>query len=247
MFISKYSASGNDFIIFHTFIKKDYSEVAKNLCHRFNGIGADGLIVLIPNMDYDFEWIFYNADGSSAEMCGNGSRATAHYAYKYGLAPAKMKFLTLAGVISCDVKDNIVETELTNYKILKEPFSENGFEWFFVDTGVPHLVTVVDDLELYSKDIASKMRYKYNTNVNFVKVLDNKLYVRTYERGVEDETQACGTGMAASFLRANKLNLVNSSAKVYPTSKEELILSLKNNKLFFKGAVKEIFTTNYIK
>ena len=246
MFISKYSASGNDFIIFHTFIKKDYSEVAKNLCHRFNGIGADGLIVLIPNMDYDFEWIFYNADGSSAEMCGNGSRATAHYAYKYGLAPAKMKFLTLAGVISCDVKDNIVETELTNYKILKEPFSENGFEWFFVDTGVPHLVTVVDDLELYSKDIASKMRYKYNTNVNFVKVLDNKLYVRTYERGVEDETQACGTGMAASFLRANKLNLVNSSAKVYPTSKEELILSLKNNKLFFKGAVKEIFTTNYI-
>ena len=247
MFISKYSASGNDFIIFHTFIKKDYSEVAKNLCHRFNGIGADGLIVLIPNMDYDFEWIFYNADGSSAEMCGNGSRATAHYAYKYGLAPAKMKFLTLAGVISCDVKDNIVETELTNYKILKEPFSENGFEWFFVDTGVPHLVTVVDNLELYSKDIASKMRYKYNTNVNFVKVLDNKLYVRTYERGVEDETQACGTGMAASFLRANKLNLVNSSAKVYPTSKEELILSLKNNKLFFKGAVKEIFTTNYIK
>ena len=104
MFISKYSASGNDFVILHSFKKEDRSELAKKLCDRKNGIGADGLIVLVPHKNLDFEWEFYNADGSYAAMCGNGSRATAHYAYNYGLANKEMKFLTGAGIISCKVE-----------------------------------------------------------------------------------------------------------------------------------------------
>ena len=98
MFVAKYSANGNDFVIFHTFDKRDRTELAKELCNRQNGVGADGLIVLIPHAKYDFEWEFYNSDGSLAAMCGNGSRAAAHYAYINDIAPKKMSFLTGAGL-----------------------------------------------------------------------------------------------------------------------------------------------------
>lgn len=242
MHYQKYSASGNDFVIFHTLIKKDYSDLAKILCNRTEGIGADGLIVIVPNDDYDFEWLFYNSDGSDAAMCGNGTRACAHYAFTNNLAPKNMKFLTGAGEISCDVENDIVETELTPYMIVKEQFEEDGLTWWLVDTGVPHLVTLCEDLNIYNKELASKMRYKYNANVNYAKVENNKLYVRTYERGVEDETLACGTGMCASFLRANLLNLLPNSANVYPKSNEELTISLNDGKLYFKGRVKKVFT-----
>ncbi|AXH13771.1 diaminopimelate epimerase [Malaciobacter mytili] len=244
MTYTKYSASGNDFVIFHSFIKKDYSQEAIKLCNRTEGIGADGLIVLVPHEKYDFEWLFYNSDGSHAAMCGNGTRACAHYAYTNGLASSKMQFLTGAGVIESTVEENIVETQLTKPVILKEEFEQEGFTWYIVDTGVPHLVTIVEDLEKYDHNLASKMRYEHNANVNFAKIQDGKVYVRTYERGVEGETLACGTGMAACFLRANSLGLVGNIAKVYPKSKEELTLTKKDETLYFKGAVKKVFTTS---
>jgi len=240
MVVSKYSASGNDFVIFHTFKKEDRSDLAKRLCDRQNGVGADGLIVILPHSIYDFEWQFYNSDGSEAEMCGNGSRAAALYAYSHNLANKKMKFLTGAGVIEAEVDGDIVETQLTPYKLLKDEFEEEGFTWKIYDTGVPHLVTITD-INNFDKNLARKMREKYNANVNFAEVRDNKLYVRTYERGVEDETLACGTGMCASFLVAKDKGLIGDSVKVYPKSKEELIVTLRNNTLYFKGKVKHTF------
>jgi len=244
MVVYKYSASGNDFIIFHTFNKKDRSSFAKKICDRQNGVGADGLIVILPHSKYDFEWEFYNADGSVAEMCGNGSRAAAHYAYTQDLAGKKMKFLTLAGVIEAEVEGNMVESMLSPYKLVKNEFEEEGRVWKIYDTGVPHLVTIgkVDD---YDKNLASKMRHKYNANVNFAEVKDGNLYVRTYERGVEDETLACGTGMCAAFLTARDLKLVSDEVTVYPKSKEELHIKLKNNRLYFKGEVKNTFTADF--
>ena len=101
--IAKYCASGNDFVIFHSLNGADRSGLARTLCDRQHGIGADGLIVLLPHETYDFEWEFYNADGSTASMCGNGSRACAHYAYRFGLAQSSMEFLTGAGVIKASV------------------------------------------------------------------------------------------------------------------------------------------------
>ena len=243
MTITKYSASGNDFVIFHTFTKKDYSKLAIKLCNRTESIGADGLIVLVPNNEYDFEWLFYNSDGSNAEMCGNGTRACAHYAFNNYLAPSSMEFLTKAGAINSIVEEDVVETQLTPPVPLKEPFEQNGFTWWLVNTGVPHLVTIVDDLNVYDEELSRKMRVEYNANVNFAKIIDGKIYVRTYERGVEDETLACGTGMAACFLRAVNLNLVENKTFVYPKSNEELTLRKENEILFFKGAVKNIFTT----
>jgi len=243
MQVIKYNASGNDFVIFHTFQEKNYNELAKKLCHRQNGIGADGLIVLIPNSEYDFKWLFYNSDGSDAAMCGNGTRACAHYAFTNGLANKDMSFLTEAGVISSSVEGDIVESELTKVKKLSKKFEEEGREWFFYDTGVPHLVTVVNELDEYNKELAVKMRYKYNANVNFVLCDENALHVRTYERGVEDETGACGTGMAACFYALHVEDKVGDSSKVYPISKEELNLRIAGKRLFFKGKVTKVFET----
>jgi len=244
MTYTKYSASGNDFVIFHTFIEKDYSKDAIQLCNRTQGIGADGLVVLVPSNEADFKWLFYNSDGSYAAMCGNATRAVSHYALNNGLVKSnEMNFITGAGVIKSCVENDIVETQLTAPKVIKDEFIQDGFSWYLVDTGVPHLVTIVDDLDSFNHDLCAKMRYEYNANVNFAKIENGIIKVRTYERGVEGETLACGTGMAACFLRANNLGLVKDSAFVYPKSGEELTLSLKNGTIYFKGAVKKVFTT----
>ncbi len=239
MTITRYDASGNTFVIFHTNEKKDYKELAIKLCKEEN---TDGLIVVVPHFVYDFEWLFYNNDGSDASMCGNGTRAVAHYAHANQIAGTYMKFLTGAGEISCQVEQDIIQTTMTTPKVIKEPFEELGFQWWLVDTGVPHLVTIVDDLDSFDIQLCSTMRHKYNANVNFAKVEDSVLKVRTYERGVEDETLACGTGMVACFLRANNLNLIPSSVDVYPKSGEKLTISKDTDNIYFKGNVKKDYS-----
>ncbi len=235
MTYTKYNASGNTFVIFHTNKKQDYSQLAITLCKKEN---VDGLIVVVPHIVYDFQWLFYNNDGSDASMCGNGARAVAHYAYINKIAGNYMKFLTGAGEISCAVDGDVVETSMTQPKTIKQPFEQFDLIWWQVDTGVPHLVTIVDDLNKFDLEICSKMRYEHNANVNFAKIEDDKLYVRTYERGVENETLACGTGMVACFLRAKDLNLISTKANVYPKSGEELTISQVDDALLFKGKVR---------
>jgi diaminopimelate epimerase len=239
MTISRYDASGNTFVIFHTNERKDYSQLAVELCKQEN---TDGMIVVIPHLVYDFEWLFYNNDGSTASMCGNGTRAVAHYAYTNQLCGTYLKFLTGAGEITCTVDGDIVKTTMPKPKFIKENFEEEQFTWYLLDTGVPHLVTIIDDLEQFNLELCSSMRYKHNANVNFAKVEDGVLKVRTYERGVENETLACGTGMTASFLVANKLNLVPNSVSVYPKSGEELIISKDTDNLYFQGKVIKEYT-----
>jgi len=250
MMLAKYSANGNDFVIFHALEKKDRSSLAVELCNRQNGVGADGLIVLVPHSEYDFEWEFYNSDGSYADMCGNGSRACAHYAFINEIASKKMSFLTGAGVINAEVKKahgkrkGMVLSELTKPKIIEQNIEFNGQTWWKIDTGVPHMVCLVDDISEFSISTCRELRQKYNANVNFCKVNDDgSLDVRTYERGVEDETLACGTGMAACFYRAFKEGKVADKAEVYPTSKETLYLGFNGETITFKGEVVNTFST----
>jgi len=259
MMISKYSASGNDFVIFHAFEKKERNALAKELCHRQEGIGADGLIVLVPHSELgfdeklDFEWEFYNADGSYAAMCGNGSRAAAQYAYSNGLAKEKMRFLTGAGVIQAEIdsknhsaKKAQVLSELTPPIVIDTTIVHNNKTWHLIDTGVPHLVTFDADIEHFDIEEARELRYKYNCNVNIAKVEDARhMRVRTYERGVEDETLACGTGMAACYFRARSEGKVEPDVTVHvrPTSGELLYLGYKNETITFKGEVRRTFET----
>ncbi|MCW8837528.1 MAG: diaminopimelate epimerase [Thiovulaceae bacterium] len=251
MMVSKYSASGNDFVIFHSEEKVDRTELAKILCHRHEGIGADGLVVLVPNDKYDFEWQFYNSDGSHADMCGNASRATAHYAYNNELADTKMTFLTGAGVInatieSSDAKSGVVLSELTPPEILDTDIKFNNKSWWLINTGVPHLVRYTDNIKEFDIEEARELRYKYNANVNITQVVGENLKVRTYERGVEDETLACGTGMAACFYRAFKEGKISDNVEVYPISGETLYLGYNGKTITFKGKVKNTFIAEFI-
>lgn len=243
MFFSKYNASGNDFILTHTFVEKDYSKLAVSLCDRHDGIGADGLVVLLPHEKLDFKWLFYNSDGSEADMCGNASRATGHYAFTQGLAESQMRFLSGAGEIGVSVEGDMVETQLTPPKILNHSVQEYERTWWLIDTGVPHLVTFCDVIERFDLEMCRNLRHKYNANVNIAMMRKGELYVRTYERGVENETLACGTGMAAAFLRAHKEGLCGSECSVLPKSGETLYLKISEENLFFRGKVKKVFDT----
>ena len=251
MTVAKYSANGNDFVIFHAFDKKDRSLLAKKLCHRQDGVGADGLIVLIPHSEHDFEWEFYNSDGSYAEMCGNGSRACAHYAFINDIAPSKMSFLTGAGVINAKVssshrgKKAMVLSELTPPEIINKEIIHNDKSWWLINTGVPHLVHLTTNIQEFDILEARELRHKYNANVNIAFVEGENLRVRTYERGVEDETLACGTGMAACFYRALQEGLISDSIEVYPASGETLYLGMNERTITFKGEVKNSFITEF--
>ncbi len=250
MNLSKYSASGNDFVIFSDEKKEDRTELAKVLCHRQNGVGADGLIVIVPNDKYDFEWEFYNADGSLADMCGNGSRAAAHYALNHGKAKEIMSFMTGAGVINAEVRENtpkgaMVKSELTPPVIIEKNINYNDKNWWLINTGVPHLVCMQDNVNSFDLVEARELRHKYNANVNICCVVGENLQVRTYERGVEDETLACGTGMAACFYRALQEQEVAESIEVYPTSGETLYLGVNERTITFMGRVVNTFNTEW--
>ncbi len=250
MRLAKYSASGNDFVIFSDDKKEDRTELAKVLCHRQDGVGADGLIVVTPHETLDFEWEFYNGDGSHADMCGNGSRACAHYAFNHKLAPEKMSFLTGAGVINAEVKDNtpksaMVMSELTPPEILEKNIEFNSKTWWLINTGVPHLVCLQESVNDFDLEEARALRFKYDANVNICCVVGENLQVRTYERGVEDETLACGTGMAACFYRALQEGEVSKNIEVYPTSGETLYLGVNERTITFEGRVVNTFNTEW--
>lgn len=243
MTVTKYSASGNDFVIIIRKKKKDRSKLAKRLCHRQNGVGADGLVVIIPHPEYDFEWDFYNADGSRATMCGNASRAVAHFAMEKGISQDnEAEFLTGAGVIRANVNGNYVTTDMTKPIKLSTEIEEDGERWWFIDTGVPHLIAIRDNIDNFDLEQAKRLRDKFNANVNICKVDDEEtMHVRTFERGVEGETLACGTGIVASFIRANDEGLVLKSVKVLPKSEEELYVSVDEDIYRFAGQVKKTF------
>ncbi len=243
MTVTKYSASGNDFVIIIRKKKKDRSKLAKRLCHRQNGVGADGLVVVIPHQEYDFEWDFYNADGSRATMCGNASRAVAHFAMEKGISEdGESEFLTGAGVIRASVNGNYVTTDMTKPIRLSSELEEEGERWWMIDTGVPHLIAIRDNIDEFDLKQAKRLRDKFNANVNICKVDDDKtMHVRTFERGVEDETLACGTGMVACFIRANDEDLVNDDVKVFPKSGDELYVSFEEDTYRFAGQVNKTF------
>ena len=242
MTVTKYSANGNDFILFIAKEKADRSALAQKLCHRHNGVGADGMVVVLPHPEYDFEWEFYNADGSYAAMCGNASRAVAHYAHEKGICKdGKAEFLTGAGVIRATINGLYVVSDMVDPRIIRTDIEEDGEVWWFIDSGVPHLVAVRDDIEHFDIAQMRRLREKYNANVNVCKVTDDAMYVRTYERGVEDETLACGTGMVACFIRNHKEGRVPEQIRVHPKSGDELYVSYEEGVYRFGGKVTKTF------
>ena len=255
MILYKYCANGNDFLVFHTLDRQgDYSELARRVCDRHNGIGADGLVALLPFSDeaIAYQWDFYNADGSRANMCGNASRCVAHYAYNLGLAPKTHRFIThssmQAQIIKVSVQGEIVSSNLGLYRnlfalsALPSELAQkvdssvpkdlaatllNPSRWHYIDTGVPHLVCFVQEWFDHSspslKAFMQELRIHFNANVNLAYASD-EIYLATYERGVEDITLACGTGMAAVLLVGHIAYGLDGSAVLVPPSGDRLEL-----------------------
>lgn len=211
----KMSGSGNDFIIVDNRNKiideNDLSNFIAKICRRKMSVGADGFI-LVENTDAaDFKWRFYNSDGSVAEMCGNGARCVARYAYLNGIAGPEMSFETQAGMIQARVAGDCVKVKMTDPFDLKMNYTielkNRPLTISSVNTGVPHAVIVedrIDTVEVVKVGREIRLHDRFapaGTNVNFVCHLkDNIIAIRTYERGVEDETLACGTGAIASAI-----------------------------------------------
>jgi diaminopimelate epimerase len=211
----KMSGCGNDFIIIDN--RSSAWDGMKNpgfvkaVCREKLSVGADGLIFIEKSDSSDFKWRFFNADGSEAEMCGNGARCAARFAFLNGIAGASLSFETIAGIIHAEVNGAIVKTQLSrpgNLQMNQELAVDGAVVTFHsINTGVPHAVVFVDDLDgVPIKELGAKIRFHKHfqpagTNVNFISIkADGSIGIRTYERGVEDETLACGTGSVAAAL-----------------------------------------------
>ncbi|MDQ7084888.1 MAG: diaminopimelate epimerase [Sulfurovum sp.] len=242
MTLTKYSANGNDFVMYIAQEKADRSALARTLCHRQNGIGADGLVVLLPHKHYDFQWEFYNADGSTATMCGNASRAVAHFAHEQGISKGgKATFLTGAGMIRATINGLYVVSDMVEPKIVRQDIEAYGKNWWLIDSGVPHLVCMTENIQDFDLGEAKALRDSYDCNVDICKIENDILYVRTYERGVEDETLACGTGIVACFIRNHKEQNIGDKIKVIPQSGDELYVNYHKGIYQFGGKVTQTF------
>ena len=235
---TKMSGTGNDFIIIDNreqkIKKSEMSVLAARICRRQFSVGADGLILIENSETADFRWEFYNADGSEAEMCGNGARCAARFVHEREIAPAKMTFETIAGTIEAQMIGRSVKIRLTpptDIKLARSvEIDGDKKEVHSINTGVPHVVHFVKEghdtpVSEWGRHIRHhKLFEPAGTNVNFVQMPDDELYVRTYERGVENETMACGTGAVASALIAALHGHVTSPVKVRTSGGDVLII-----------------------
>ncbi|MBW1670957.1 MAG: diaminopimelate epimerase [Deltaproteobacteria bacterium] len=225
----KMHGSGNDFILVDNregkIRESQGPDLASLLCRRKFGVGADGLILIENSHGADFKWRFFNADGSKAEMCGNGGRCAARFACMAGIAPRKLSFETEAGIIHADVMGSTVKLQLPQPKDLKldVPVKIHGetFSLHCLNTGVPHAVYFTQDLESVPiLEWGRLIRFDpcfqpAGTNADFVQISDrHNILIRTYERGVENETMACGTGAVASVILSACKNLTENPVKV---------------------------------
>ncbi len=211
---SKMSGTGNDFIVIDNTARQydfNWSEFAKIYCRRRISVGADGILVLEAHTDCDFNYRIFNADGSEAEMCGNGARCVAQFAFDKGITGNKMRFMTLAGIIEARVNQDDVAIKMTAPQRLRTNIAINlngcPATVHHIDTGVPHTIMFSDDIK--GLDVAATGRaIRYHeqfapagTNADFIGFSgSDSIIVRTYERGVEAETLACGTGAVAAAI-----------------------------------------------
>lgn len=220
----KYQGTGNDFVMMDDRKNDIHLSISaiQSICNRRFGIGADGIILIRNHQDYDFEMIYYNSDGSQS-FCGNGSRCALAFAQFLGIFKNEASFLAIDGPhIGKIIGDDYASRMKDVHKI------EMGENYQFIDTGSPHYIVWKDNIdELNIIDEAHKIRYNNRfkaegTNVNFVEDQGNSVKVRTYERGVEDETFSCGTGVTAVCLAYANKNDISSG---------ELILEVKGGVL----------------
>ena len=258
---SKMSGCGNDFVLIDNRPKildpDRLGDFVLRVCAPKVSVGADGVILIEESPKADFRWRFFNSDGSEAEMCGNGGRCAARFAVLKGIAPDKLSFETLAGIIEAEVSGRRVKLQMVKPFGLKLDFAVqidgNSHSLHFINTGVPHAVHFVPEASKVNvKDFGKKIRFHAHfqpagTNANFVQVSDRKsIKVRTYERGVEDETLACGTGAVASALISGAKGYVDSPVAVETSGGEILNIHFQKkgdgfDRVFLEGDTRLVY------
>lgn len=232
----KYHGTGNDFIILDGWKTETALTVIQRqlLCDRHYGIGADGIMILTPSVVADFKMIYYNADGNLGSMCGNGGRCLAAFAVRRGYAPADCRFEASDGLHSAhvNIQSGIVALGMGDVNQVRKR-NDGSCE---LNTGSPHLIAWQnpDSTDVFEAGKAIRYSEEFRNdgiNVNFVEVRENEIYIRTYERGVEDETLSCGTGITAAVIAASfsgKINSDQSTVKVHAAG-GELSVSFKRD------------------
>ncbi|MGD2186356.1 MAG: diaminopimelate epimerase [Desulfobacterales bacterium] len=258
----KMSGAGNDFIIIDNRDRivsdKDLRGFIANVCRRKMSAGADGLILIEASDKFDFRWRFFNSDGSSAEMCGNGARCAARFAHLSGIAGTTLSFETEAGVVEAQINADRVKVKMPDPSDLKLAYplelSNRSLEISTINTGVPHVIVMVGqvaDVDVVSLGREIRLHPAFapgGTNANFVQRLEgHAIEIRTYERGVEDETLACGTGaIASAVISAHQFNL-NSPVSVKTLSGEYLTIYFRAkdgqfDNIYMEGDARIIYT-----
>jgi len=245
----KYQGTGNDFVVIDNrvgdFPKSDIKLITK-LCDRRFGVGGDGLILLENDDASDFKMEYFNSDGSQS-MCGNGGRCAVAFAHFLGIIDKETTFNAINGVHHASIEGDIVNLKMNDVGEIKQKEA-----YVFLHTGSPHHVQLVEDLRgLDVKTEGAKLRYglygKTGSNINFVKQSDIDTFdVRTYERGVEDETLSCGTGVTAVALAMHKQGIVESNNVKIHTRGGNLAISFEQqngtySKIFLQGPAKQVY------
>ncbi len=280
IFFTKMSGAGNDFIVIDSNKNPDLlldPGVITKLCDRRNGIGADGVITISDLENYDFKMDYYNSDGTTKTLCGNGARCAIKFAQSSNrLKNGKASFVANQDIYSGEILDEEeVKFNLNTPKDisgnLKIDASGQDINYFYANTGSPHVVIKIEEIlrEPKNKDsfytdindvpvfnIGKEIRYHKNflpggSNINFIKILDKKILIRTYERGVEDETLACGTGSVASAIIASLFFNIEPPITLLTRGGDELVVNFKverNNisNLSLSGPAKITYSGNFL-
>ena len=246
---TKYEGNGNDFIVIDD-RKEEFSEdnvsMISKLCDRKFGIGADGLILLRKHKVYDFQMIYFNSDGNESSMCGNGGRCLVSYALQLDIDLKTNSFLAIDGVHKFKVVDNEIYLKMND---VKDIVVKNGYN--FLNTGSPHVVQIVenvDEINVYEqgKKIRRQFEEMNGVNVNFVSFNNDIIKCRTFERGVDNETLSCGTGVVAVALYIFKKKKISDNKIIVSTKGGSLSVSFKNDgnsfrEIWLKGDINKIF------
>lgn len=235
----KYQGTGNDFVIFDqmkTATNFSHDQI-REICDRRFGVGADGVMLLRPSQTSDFKMVYFNADGNESSMCGNGGRCLVHFALSKGYISEKTTFEAIDGIHQAEVlskNDAVVALHMNDVSKL-----EKYKDGFVLNTGSPHFVQFINDVE-YADIIKEGKAIRYNDdfktegiNVNLVELIDNGIYVRTYERGVEDETLSCGTGVTASVIAASSSGKIKGTSSKVKTRGGDLEVRFMNTNNVF--------------
>ena len=233
----KYHGTGNDFVLIDNrslFFDKNNTELISKICSRHFGVGADGLILLENDNLYDFKMIYFNSDGKQTSMCGNGGRCIISFAKKLNIIGDKANFMAIDGIHEGIINNNLIKIKMNTVSEI-----QNINTGFLLDTGSPHFVKFCDSIDNINvfecgRELRNNKEISEDgVNINFTEVIDNSsIKVRTYERGVENETLSCGTGVIASALSAYKKGLVDTNRIKINTLGGELFVSFEFNNIY---------------